>query len=131
MESSLNTPYVPYLPCNATAEEARNAAGQGLHAWGRFLLLTRAEARAINKAHPTWTWVDVPPSQKKEVHERLNIKLQKEGVKEIGDDVLRWRMSQALRDARLKKNLKSRIPPEDSPPVVQPRTKMFDPVRDV
>ena len=42
--------------------------------------------------------MDVPPSHKKEVHDRLNMKLAKEGVKEIGDDVLRWRMSQALRD---------------------------------
>jgi hypothetical protein len=63
-------------------------------------IFTKNEARSINKKQPTWTWPDVPPDDKKAVHDRVNAQLSNENIPEISEDVLKWRMTQCMRDVK-------------------------------
>lgn len=63
-------------------------------------VITREEARRIIDAHPNWTWFQVPADEKELVMSRVNENLAKEKIPEVHADVLRWRMSYAIRNGK-------------------------------
>jgi hypothetical protein len=63
-------------------------------------IFTKNEARSINQKQPTWTWPDIPPDDKKAVHDRVNVQLSNENIPEVGEDIIKWRMTLCMRDVR-------------------------------
>jgi hypothetical protein len=63
-------------------------------------MITKDEARRLTAQNLSWTWPNVPADVKTELHDRVNRLLADEGIPEVGDDVLSWRMSIAIRDSR-------------------------------
>ena len=59
-------------------------------------------ARALyDSKRPNWPlWNDIPWSEKLELLEKVNEGMRREGGREVDMDVLRWRMSQVVRDLR-------------------------------
>ncbi|KAF1958022.1 hypothetical protein CC80DRAFT_491330 [Byssothecium circinans] len=88
------------LAKRATPEEARQKAGYSKVEWARFYELTKDEARRLTQENLSLTWPRTPEEKKKEVMDRINAALCNENMQPVGDDVLHWRMSSAVRDSR-------------------------------
>ncbi|KAF2017341.1 hypothetical protein BU24DRAFT_148777 [Aaosphaeria arxii CBS 175.79] len=88
---------------NATVNEARAAAGHYKEQWDRFYFITKDEAKQLSEAHPDWTrWILIPANEKEMMLRRINARLVSEGIPAVEMIILKWRMSQLLRDIQRK-----------------------------
>ncbi|KAF1977780.1 hypothetical protein BU23DRAFT_577755 [Bimuria novae-zelandiae CBS 107.79] len=88
---------------NATVNEARAAAGHSKEQWDRFYFITKDEAKQLSEAHPDWTrWIHIPANEKDLLLQRINGRLTAEGIPEVEMIILKWRVSQLLRDIQRK-----------------------------
>jgi hypothetical protein len=105
---------------NATVNEARAAAGHSKEQWDRFYVsvlelqtmvcakltakfITKDEAKQLSEAHPDWTrWILIPANEKDLMLHRINGRLAAEGIPEVEMIILKWRVSQLLRDIQRK-----------------------------
>ncbi|KAF2116490.1 hypothetical protein BDV96DRAFT_491255 [Lophiotrema nucula] len=88
---------------NATVNEARAAAGHNKEQWDRFYFITKDEAKQLSEAHPDWTrWILIPANEKDTMLGRINGRLVAEGIPAVEMIILKWRMSQLLRDIQRK-----------------------------
>ncbi|KAF2190716.1 hypothetical protein K469DRAFT_697949 [Zopfia rhizophila CBS 207.26] len=88
---------------NATVNEARAAAGHNKEQWDRFYFITKDEAKRLSEAHPDWTrWILIPANEKDKMLERINERLVAEDIPPVEMIILKWRMSQLLRDIQRK-----------------------------
>ncbi|KAF2131008.1 hypothetical protein P153DRAFT_287098 [Dothidotthia symphoricarpi CBS 119687] len=88
---------------NATVHEARTAAGHSREQWDRFYFITKDEAKQLSEAHPDWTrWILIPANEKEQMLERINDRLRAEGIPAVEMIILKWRVSQLLRDIQRK-----------------------------
>ncbi|KAF3045305.1 hypothetical protein E8E11_008541 [Didymella keratinophila] len=88
---------------NATVNEARAAAGHKTEQWASFYHITKEETKLLADTHPDWTrWILIPSNEKERLLERVNGRLQAEGVPEVEMIILKWRVSQLLRDIQRK-----------------------------
>ncbi|KZM18675.1 hypothetical protein ST47_g9987 [Ascochyta rabiei] len=88
---------------NATVNEARAAAGHNREQWDRFYFITKDEAKRLAEAHEEWTrWILIPANEKEQMLERINCRLQAEGIPPVEMIILKWRVSQLLRDIQRK-----------------------------
>ncbi|XPS72452.1 hypothetical protein M3J09_004617 [Ascochyta lentis] len=88
---------------NATVNEARAAAGHNREQWDRFYFITKDEAKQLADAHEEWTrWILIPANEKEQMLERINSRLQAEGIPPVEMIILKWRVSQLLRDIQRK-----------------------------
>ncbi|KAL6703300.1 hypothetical protein ACN47E_010007 [Coniothyrium glycines] len=88
---------------NATVQEARTAANHSQEQWDRFYFITKDEARQLAEAHPDWKrWIYIPADQKEFMLERINARLRAEGIPAVEMIILKWRVSQLLRDIQRK-----------------------------
>jgi len=88
---------------NATVNEARAAAGHNREQWDRFYYITKDEAKMLADAHEEWTrWILIPSDEKHRLLERINSRLQAEGIPPVEMIILKWRVSQLLRDIQRK-----------------------------
>lgn len=60
----------------------------------------KEEARRLATEHPEWNWTNVPAYEKSRVRDSINAQLRREGVPELGEDIIRWRMSICIRDVK-------------------------------
>ncbi|KAH7090437.1 hypothetical protein FB567DRAFT_291509 [Paraphoma chrysanthemicola] len=88
---------------NATVHEARAAAGHTKEQWDRFYFITKDEARQLSEAHKDWSrWILIPANEKEAMLERINARLLAEGIRPVEMIILKWRVSQLLRDIQRK-----------------------------
>ncbi|KAF2036249.1 hypothetical protein EK21DRAFT_52790 [Setomelanomma holmii] len=88
---------------NATVHEARAAAGHTKEQWDRFYFITKDEAKQLSEAHKDWSrWILIPANEKTAMLERINARLRAEGIPEVEMIILKWRVSQLLRDIQRK-----------------------------
>ncbi|KAL5119028.1 hypothetical protein ACEQ8H_003157 [Pleosporales sp. CAS-2024a] len=88
---------------NATVHEARAAAGHTKEQWDRFYFITKDEAKQLSEAHKDWSrWILIPANEKENMLERINARLQAEGIRPVEMIILKWRVSQLLRDIQRK-----------------------------
>ncbi|KAH9875251.1 hypothetical protein J1614_004742 [Plenodomus biglobosus] len=88
---------------NATVQEARTAANHSQEQWDRFYFITKDEARQLAEAHPDWKrWILIPANEKEQMLERINARLRAEGIPAVEMIILKWRVSQLLRDIQRK-----------------------------
>ncbi|UPX16245.1 uncharacterized protein EKO05_0006656 [Ascochyta rabiei] len=88
---------------NATVNEARAAAGHNREQWDRFYFITKDEAKRLAEAHEEWArWILIPANEKEQMLERINCRLQAEGIPPVEMIILKWRVSQLLRDIQRK-----------------------------
>ncbi|KAF2792412.1 hypothetical protein K505DRAFT_387474 [Melanomma pulvis-pyrius CBS 109.77] len=88
---------------NATVHEARAAAGHNKEQWDRFYFITKDEAKQLSEAHTDWTrWILIPANEKDTMLGRINGRLVAEGIPAVEMIILKWRMSQLLRDIQRK-----------------------------
>ncbi|KAH7392599.1 hypothetical protein BKA66DRAFT_379987, partial [Pyrenochaeta sp. MPI-SDFR-AT-0127] len=88
---------------NATVQEARTAAGHSQEQWDRFYFITKDEARRLAEAHTDWKrWILIPANEKEQMLERINGRLRAEGIPAVEMIILKWRVSQLLRDIQRK-----------------------------
>lgn len=88
---------------NATVNEARAAAGHSKEQWDRFYFITKDEAKQLSEAHSDWTrWILIPANEKDLMLQRINGRLTAEGIPEVEMIILKWRVSQLLRDIQRK-----------------------------
>ncbi|CAN9400463.1 unnamed protein product [Alternaria alternata] len=88
---------------NATVQEARTAANHSQEQWDRFYFITKDEARQLAEAHPDWKrWILIPANEKEQMLERINTRLRAEGIPPVEMIILKWRVSQLLRDIQRK-----------------------------
>ncbi|EFQ96205.1 hypothetical protein PTT_02317 [Pyrenophora teres f. teres 0-1] len=88
---------------NATVQEARTAANHSQEQWDRFYFITKDEARQLAEAHPDWKrWILIPANEKEQMLERINARLRAEGIPPVEMIILKWRVSQLLRDIQRK-----------------------------
>lgn len=88
---------------NATVQEARSAAGHSQEQWDRFYFITKDEARQLAEAHTDWKrWILIPANEKEQMLERINGRLRAEGIPPVEMIILKWRVSQLLRDIQRK-----------------------------
>ncbi|KAK7183828.1 hypothetical protein PSPO01_10164 [Paraphaeosphaeria sporulosa] len=88
---------------NATVNEARAAAGHSKEQWDRFYFITKDEAKQLSEAHPDWTrWILIPANEKDMMLQRINGRLTAEGIPPVEMIILKWRVSQLLRDIQRK-----------------------------
>ncbi|KAF1359050.1 hypothetical protein EJ07DRAFT_122009 [Lizonia empirigonia] len=88
---------------NATVNEARAAAGHNREQWDRFYFITKDEAKQLADAHEDWTrWILIPSNEKEQMLARINGRLQAEGIPPVEMIILKWRVSQLLRDIQRK-----------------------------
>ncbi|KAF2177536.1 hypothetical protein K469DRAFT_677134 [Zopfia rhizophila CBS 207.26] len=115
-----------YLPLDASSDEARRTAGLNGDQWGQFLKFTRFEALNLIKR---WTnWISLPENEKQATLQRINEKLREEGIPQIQNEVLAWRMSPAMRRARAEQGPAN----QDAAPANQdaaPTQLPYDPVK--
>jgi hypothetical protein len=133
---------------NATVNEARAAAGHNKEQWDRFYFITKDEAKRLSEAHPDWQrWILIPANEKELMLERINDRLIAEDIPAVEMIILKWRMSQLLRDIQRKyaegsmllglgggSNVGSQTQLDTSPQPEQQtptETKPYDPIRDV
>ncbi|KAF2257247.1 hypothetical protein BU26DRAFT_537047 [Trematosphaeria pertusa] len=84
---------------NATVNEARAASGHTKEQWDRFYFITKEETRQLSEAHQDWTrWILIPANEKERMLARINGRLTAEGIPAVDMDILKWRVSQLLRD---------------------------------
>ncbi|KAF2464930.1 uncharacterized protein BDR25DRAFT_241467 [Lindgomyces ingoldianus] len=87
------------LKVNAGVNEVRAAAGHNREQWDRFYFITKEEARQLSEAHPNWTrWIHIPANVKDSMLEGINNRLVAEGIPAVEMIILKWRVSQLLRD---------------------------------
>ncbi|KAF2105686.1 hypothetical protein BDV96DRAFT_608029 [Lophiotrema nucula] len=86
------------LSSSPTAEEVQDAAGHSIPQWDRFKLFTLTEAKRVVGENPGRTWKQTPATEKAVVKAAVNKQLAKEGIPEVGDAIIRWRMGLAVRD---------------------------------
>lgn len=68
---------------------------------GQFI--TKDEAKQLSEAHADWTrWILIPANEKDTMLERINSRLVAEGIPAVEMIILKWRMSQLLRDIQRK-----------------------------
>lgn len=61
--------------------------------------ITKEESRQFSEAHPEWPkWSHIPANVKESMLARINSRLVAEGIPAVEMVVLKWRMSQLLRD---------------------------------
>jgi hypothetical protein len=104
---------------NATVSEARAAAGHSKEQWDRFYVsggglegcrqanrhefITKDEAKQLSEAHPDWMrWILIPANEKESMLQRINGRLTAEGIPAVEMIILKWRVSQLLRDIQRK-----------------------------
>ncbi|EOA90586.1 hypothetical protein ACJQWK_11639 [Exserohilum turcicum] len=88
---------------NATVQEARTAANHSQEQWDRFYFITKDEARQLAEAHPDWKrWILIPANEKEQMLDRINARLRAEGIPPVEMIILKWRVSQLLRDIQRK-----------------------------
>lgn len=105
---------------NATVQEARDAAGHTKEQWDRFYVssacsprmlrlanstkfITKDEAKQLSEAHKDWSrWILIPANEKEQMLERINGRLRAEGIRPVEMIILKWRVSQLLRDIQRK-----------------------------
>ncbi|KAF9738043.1 hypothetical protein PMIN01_03326 [Paraphaeosphaeria minitans] len=88
---------------NATVNEARAAAAHSKEQWDRFYFITKDEAKQLSEAHPDWTrWILIPANEKDLMLQRINGRLTAEGIPPVEMIILKWRVSQLLRDIQRK-----------------------------
>ncbi|KAF2748986.1 hypothetical protein M011DRAFT_399317 [Sporormia fimetaria CBS 119925] len=145
---------------NATVNEARTAAGHNKEQWDRFYFITKDEAKQLSETHPLWTrWILIPANEKDIMLQRINGRLSAEGIAPVDMNILKWRMSQLLRDIQRKYKLiyrylaegsmliglgtstspahpqqgkvMQRSPQPQQPGYSPPETRPYDPIRDV
>lgn len=104
---------------NATVQEARTAANHSQEQWDRFYVryntkptsaldsleqfITKDEARQLAEAHADWKrWILIPANEKEQMLERINARLLAEGIPAVEMIILKWRVSQLLRDIQRK-----------------------------
>ncbi|KAH7116723.1 hypothetical protein B0J11DRAFT_552725 [Dendryphion nanum] len=88
---------------NATVNEARAAAGHNKEQWDRFYFITKDEAKQLSETHTDWTrWILIPANEKENMLDRINGRLAAEGIPSVEMIILKWRMSQLLRDIQRK-----------------------------
>ncbi|PVI04245.1 hypothetical protein DM02DRAFT_586458 [Periconia macrospinosa] len=88
------------LAKKASAEEARDKSGLTKIQWDRFYIITKDEANRVVQTNISWTWPRVPANVKVQIIDLVNTALRNESIPEVGEDVLEWRMSIAIRDSR-------------------------------
>ncbi|KAF2272945.1 uncharacterized protein EI97DRAFT_461557 [Westerdykella ornata] len=68
---------------------------------GKFI--TKEEARKMAEAHPEWNrWILIPANEKDSMLARINVRLMSEGIPPVEMIILKWRVSQLLRDIQRK-----------------------------
>ncbi|KAF2274554.1 uncharacterized protein EI97DRAFT_502664 [Westerdykella ornata] len=119
---------MPRFLRGSPAETVRTAAGHRLMDWEGFLTITHKEAKDLVQEEPSTNWRRLPASKKQTVFRRVNAKLAAEGIPQVEEDVLIWRMSQAIRAARKAVNREAETAVLNSNTAAG--TRPFDPVRD-
>ncbi|RAR04410.1 hypothetical protein DDE82_004615 [Stemphylium lycopersici] len=132
---------------NATVQEARTAANHSQEQWDRFY------ARQLAEARPEWKrWILIPANEKEQMLDRINARLRAEGIPPVEMIILKWRVSQLLRDIQRKYGTSSgsgsgspiqvqtaQTPSDSSVQSSSPQrtehspseTRPYDPIRDV
>ena len=52
------------------------------------------------KEYPNCTWASLPANVKHAAGDRVNAGLINEGISSVGEDILRWRMANTIRDLK-------------------------------
>lgn len=74
--------------------------------------ITKDEAKQLSEAHPDWTrWILIPANEKDLMLQRINGRLAAEGIPEVEMIILKWRVSQLLRDIQRKYGTSCVSPP--------------------
>ncbi|KAF2677712.1 hypothetical protein K458DRAFT_377848 [Lentithecium fluviatile CBS 122367] len=133
----------------APAGLAREKSGYSTFQWDRFIFHTRELAAKLVKQYPKKRWKDLAPDERDAFKKELNACLLKEGIKEVEDGLLRWRMKQVINSLLRKSAIQSEDPRDAAvgplaPPVDDSRppgssnsvatpanTRPFDPIRDI
>ena len=63
-------------------------------------MFTRDEARILLQENPKCTWRQVPSNVNTAVGDRVNALLESEEIPTVDQDIIRWRMANALRDMK-------------------------------
>ncbi|KAF1996969.1 hypothetical protein P154DRAFT_299942 [Amniculicola lignicola CBS 123094] len=132
-------PHLPTLPRNATAKEARAAAGLDFFHWEQFYEITREEAEDLLKRYPNCTWASLSYTEKEASHDRVTDRLKASKIEEVRRDILRWRMANVIRDCKTTAVRAAARAAAPSSTETQPAssektektTRPYDPVRDV
>lgn len=65
--------------------------------------ITKDEAKQLSEAHPDWMrWILIPANEKESMLQRINGRLTAEGIPAVEMIILKWRVSQLLRDIQRK-----------------------------
>ncbi|KAF2106463.1 hypothetical protein BDV96DRAFT_559125 [Lophiotrema nucula] len=126
-----------YLATTATAKEAQVVAGHDRLQWeqfyDRYRPITRKEAHELVDEYSR-SWTDIPYQGKKNVHERVNGSLAAEGIPEVQDDLMRWRMLHCIREIRQyaasKQAALERAAAQTASEAPKPSSTCYDLVRD-
>jgi hypothetical protein len=74
--------------------------------------ITKDEAKQLSEAHPDWTrWILIPANEKDLMLQRINGRLTAEGIPPVEMIILKWRVSQLLRDIQRKYGTSCVYPP--------------------
>ncbi|KAF2655521.1 hypothetical protein K491DRAFT_704586 [Lophiostoma macrostomum CBS 122681] len=123
------------MKINATVNQAMQFADHSKEQWDRFYFITKEEAKMLSEAHTEWTrWILIPANEKDNMLKRINERLVAERIPEVEMIVLKWRMSQLLRDIQRKYTAGTMFPGPSkraSGSSSKTRTREYDPVRDV
>ncbi|KAF2704657.1 hypothetical protein K504DRAFT_108823 [Pleomassaria siparia CBS 279.74] len=112
---------------NASPDEARAATELDNNGWDKFYSLTKAEAQNLLKEHPTRTWADTPKEKQTEMIGRINAHLRAASLAQVGDDVVKWRLSNTVHDQKRSVSVTKEVAATDT----QEPSRAYDPVRDV
>ncbi|KAF2834183.1 hypothetical protein M501DRAFT_1001454 [Patellaria atrata CBS 101060] len=95
-----------FITTKSSSSDVRLATRFDMITWRKFLFITKAEADLlVLNEEPYWdsdraqalsgikSWKDVPRRQQQLLLDRVNEGLTKEGVPQINDRVIHWRMS--------------------------------------
>ncbi|KAF2259141.1 hypothetical protein CC78DRAFT_548579 [Lojkania enalia] len=125
---------------NARPDEVQEAIGFRDEQWHRFYWITKVEAKQLLKDHPEWgSYTSFPASDRISLLDRMNTALSIEGIPPITANVLKWRMSNLVREfrrreARLATQPSAPAEPQNPPPTLGEGERMrrlaYDPVRD-
>ncbi|KAF2272264.1 uncharacterized protein EI97DRAFT_406494 [Westerdykella ornata] len=114
------------LPTGASAREAQEKSGLDELQWPRFYTITLEVAKQFAGR----SWAKTPGGDRETIRKRVNERLQEEKIPAVADDILRWRMQYALRDAN-KSASRPKPQAERATSADASRTsRPYDPVRD-
>ncbi|KAH7067431.1 hypothetical protein BKA63DRAFT_607295 [Paraphoma chrysanthemicola] len=130
-----------HLPRGATKEQAFSASGLSYFEWKKLIEFAKDESDICVDAHPGTQWRAYSASEQQNITNKINEKLDENGIKPVGEDIIAWKMHILVRDGLAKKkNGKEKANGTGSTTsnrsgadkrASQSSIRPFDPIRDV